>query len=170
MAAKKKARPAGKAPGGEAGRADNARYSANQIWLAGLGALARTGSKRPKIFEDFIKEGAKAQTAALDTAQKAVMHAFRGAQKAVDQKVGGVRDQAQDTWDNLEKIFQTRVQRALHQLGMPTAEEMSALAQRVNELNQSVDKLAGARKAVRKPARKSARRGARPAATGGAQA
>lgn len=169
MAAKKKTRRAGRAAGPEAKRDPNARYSANQIWLAGLGAMARTKSSGYQIFEDLIKEGARAQTAALSTAQKAVMQAFRGAQKTVDQKVGGVRHQAQDTWDNLEKIFQTRVQRALHQLGMPTAEEISALAQRVHDLNQSVDKLAGASKAARKPASKPARRARKPAAPAGGE-
>lgn len=170
MAAKKRAQSGGKGAGSRPAAGSGDRYSANQIWLAGLGALGRTGSSGSQIFEDLIREGTKRQAAALETAQKAVMHAFRGAQQAVDQKVGGVKHQAQDTWDNLEKIFQTRVQRALHQLGMPTAEEISALARRVNELNESVDRLAGTRRAARKPARKRAGRGKKAAVAGGGQA
>lgn len=174
--AKTKARAKAKtADDGVASRAGNMLYSANQIWLAGLGALGRAqgGAGGLQRFEGLMKEGTRLQTAALDTAQKAVMQAFRGAQQAVDQKVGGVRNQAQGTWDNLEKIFQTRVQRALHQLGMPTAEEMSALAQRVGKLNQNVEALARtskpkAAKGTRKPARKPARkpRAATPPGTG----
>ena len=68
--------------------------------------------------------------------------AVQGAQQTVNRRVDGVKGQATETWDNLEKIFQTRVQRALHQLGMPTAEEIGALTRKVNELTDSVDKLA----------------------------
>ena len=64
----------------------------------------------------------------------------------------GVKGQATETWDNLEKIFQTRVQRALHQLGMPTAEEIGALTRKVNELTDSVDRLARAQAPARKAA------------------
>jgi DNA anti-recombination protein RmuC len=90
------------------------------------------------------------------------MQAFQGAQKKVNRRVGSVRNQATETLDNLEKIFQTRVQRALHQLGMPTAEEITALTRKVDELHHSVERLARAeQKAAAKPARKPARRSRR---------
>jgi poly(hydroxyalkanoate) granule-associated protein len=133
----------------------NPLYSANQIWSAGLGAMSRAQSGGTKFFEELVREGAKLQGSALDTAQKVVMQAFQGAQKSVNKRVDDVKGQATETWDNLEKIFQTRVQRALHQLGMPTAEEITALTRKVDELGRSVDKLAARRRA---PARKTARK------------
>jgi len=140
MAAKKKGKLGASAqPKGDL----NLLYSAHQIWLAGLGAMSRAQAGAPKVFDELMREGSKLQGSALDAAQKVVMQAFQGAQKSVNQRVDTVKVQASETWDNLEKIFQTRVQRAMHQLGMPTAEEITVLSRRVNELAASVEKLAG---------------------------
>jgi poly(hydroxyalkanoate) granule-associated protein len=148
MAAKKK----GKLGGSSHPKGDmNLLYSAHQIWLAGLGAMSRAQAGAPKVFDELMREGSKLQGGALDAAQKVVMQAFQGAQKSVNQRVDTVKEQASETWDNLEKIFQTRVQRAMHQLGMPTAEEITALSRRVNALAASVEKLAG--KAPRRKSR-----------------
>lgn len=147
MAAKKKGKLG--ASGGRKGE-DNLLYSAHQIWLAGLGALSRAQAGAPKVFEDLMREGAKLQGGALDAAKSVVMQAFEGAQKTVSRRVDDAREQATETWDNLEKIFQSRVQRAMHQLGMPTAEEITALARKVDALSASVEKLASAGAAPRK--------------------
>ncbi len=141
MAAKKK----GKLGAGAPKQEQNLLYSAHQIWLAGLGALSRAQAGAPKVFDELMREGSKLQGGALDAAQKVVMQAFQGAQKTVNQRIDNVQAQAGETWDNLEKIFQTRVQRAIHQLGMPSAEDISALKRRVEELAASVDRLSGAR-------------------------
>lgn len=151
MAAKKKGKLG--ASGGPKG-GDNLLYSAHQIWLAGLGALSRAQAGAPKMFEDLMREGSKLQGGALDAAKSVVMQAFQGAQKTVNKRVDDVKEQATETWDNLEKIFQSRVQRAMHQLGMPTAEEITALARKVEELSASVEKLAAA---GRKPQKHAAR-------------
>jgi len=138
MAAKKK----GKLGGGGAPKPEqDLLYSAQQIWQAGLGALARAQAGAPKIFDELMREGGKLQGGALDAAQNAVMQAFRGAQKTVNQRIDSVQAQAGETWDNLEKIFQTRVQRAMQQLGMPSAEELGALRRQVDELAASVGRL-----------------------------
>ena len=112
------------------------------------------GGGAPKVFDDLMREGSKLQGGALDAAQKVVMQAFQGAQKTVNQRVDTVKEQASETWDNLEKIFQTRVQRAMHQLGMPTAEEISALSRKVEHLSASVERLAGGAHAAPKRARR----------------
>jgi poly(hydroxyalkanoate) granule-associated protein len=151
MAAKKKGKLGG-AKGHQARPDASPPYSPNQIWSAGLGAMSRAQSGGTKFFEELVREGAKLQDSALNTAQKVVMQAFQGAQKSVNRHVGDVKGQATETWDNLEKIFQTRVQRALHQIGMPTAEEITALTRKVNDLSRSVDKLAGSKPAAKKRA------------------
>ena len=153
MAAKKK----GKLGGGAAPKPEqDLLYSAQQIWQAGLGALARAQAGAPKIFDELMGEGSKLQGGALDAAQQAVMQAFRGAQKTVNRRIDNVQAQAGETWDNLEKIFQTRVQRAMHQLGMPSAEEIQALKRRVGELDGRVDRLSrmGGAKRSSRPARR----------------
>ncbi len=157
MAVKKKGKLSGAGADTTGTRRDpNLLASANQIWMAGLGALSRTQEGGTKVFDELVREGAKLQGTALETAQKVVKEALQGAQKSVNRKVDDVRGQATETWDSLEKIFQTRVQRALHQLGMPSAEEITALTRKVNELSRSVDRLAktGAAKKKRPAARK----------------
>jgi len=152
MAVKKK----GKLGGGETKPEKDLLYSAQQIWQAGLGALARAQAGAPKVFEELMREGGKLQGGALDAAQKAVMQAFRGAQQTVKGRVDTVKVQAGETWDNLEKIFQVRVQRAMQQLNMPSADEIRALRRRVDELGERVDRLSrtdGAKRSSR-PARR----------------
>jgi poly(hydroxyalkanoate) granule-associated protein len=138
MAVRKKGKLGG---GGAPKREQDLLYSAQQIWQAGLGALARAQAGAPKVFEDLMREGGKLQGGALDAAQKALMQALRGARQTVHHRVDTVKEQAGETWDNLEKIFQARVQRAMHQLGMPSAEEMGALKRRVDELAAGLDRL-----------------------------
>lgn len=139
MAAKKKGKLGGGTPKGD----QDLLYSAQQIWQAGLGALSRAQAGAPKIFDELMREGSKLQGSAFDAAQKVVMQAFQGAQKRVNQRIDTVQAQAGETWDSLEKIFQTRVQRALHQLGMPSAGEITALTRKVEKLSASVERLGG---------------------------
>jgi poly(hydroxyalkanoate) granule-associated protein len=80
------------------------------------------------------------KTAGSNIGQR-VRDAFETAQETMQSRVGGAREQAQETWVNLEALFQSRVQRAMHQLGVPTAEEIRALTRRVSELNDSVSRI-----------------------------
>lgn len=162
MAVKKKGKLG--ASGASAGE-QNLLGSAHQIWLAGLGALSRAQAGAPKVFEELLREGAKLQGGAFETAQKSLLQAFQGAQQQVQQRVESVKGQAGESWDQLEKIFQSRVQRAMHDLGMPTAEEITALTRRVDQLNTSVEKLARSAAAPRQaPARGRRKSAARPKA------
>ena len=155
MAAKKKGKLSG---GGNAGKGADADllYSAQQIWQAGLGALSRAQAGAPKVFEDLMREGGKLRGATVEAAQKAVAQALRGAQRQVNRRVDTVKEQAGETWDNLEKIFQARVQRAIAQLGVPTAEEFAALKREVAALSAAAGRVSrkdGAKRSSR-PARR----------------
>lgn len=155
MAARKKGKLSG---GGERGKGADADilYSAQQIWQAGLGALARAQAGAPKAFEELMREGSKLRGATVEAAQSAVVQAFRGAQQTVNRRVDTVKEQAGETWDNLEKIFQARVQRAIGQLGVPTAEEFAALKREVAALARTAGRVSrkdGAKRSSR-PARR----------------
>lgn len=134
-----------------------------QIWLAGMGAVARTQKDGPAAFQDAVFEGLRMLNQSRSVAQRIVRGAFGSAQEALQSRVGGARDQAQETWDNLEALFQDRVQRAMHQLGVPTAEEIRLLTKRVAELNENVQRI-DARERVRRTAGAKRRAGARPRA------
>lgn len=131
--------------------------SAQQIWMAGMGAFHRAQGEGSKMFEALVKEGMSIE----QTTRKLATGKVDAVRDAVEDRVGVVRERAVDTWDRLENVFETRVQRALNRLGVPGREDLAELTKRVNELNAELRKLskpAAARpaKAAAKPARKPA--------------
>ena len=144
--------------------------SAREIWLAGLGAfsVAQTESGKMieqgnKLFEKLVSEGMKLEKKTRNVAGTAVGDIKGG----VESKVGSVRKQAVDNWDKLEGIFEDRVARVMGQLGVPTAEEVNKLSDRVQTLSRKVTamsakkvtKTAKPRKAAaKKPAAKAAKK------------
>lgn len=125
--------------------------SAQQIWLAGLGAFAKAQEEGTKVFDALVKEG--------ETIQKQT-------KKAADEKMAQVAGKAAGTWDRLEQVFEDRVARALSSLGVPTKKEIDKLSKRVAELTAVVQKLTEAQEAA-KPIAKVA---AKPVATKAAPA
>lgn len=71
-----------------------------------------------------------------------VRDAFAAAQETVHARVGMARDQAEEAWENLESLFQSRVQKAMSQLGLPGADEFRELAKRVTEMRKELTTLA----------------------------
>ena len=111
--------------------------SAQQIWLAGLGAFAKAQSEGGKLFEALVKEGT-----ALDAKTRKFTEArVNEARGNVESTLGQVRERSQETWDKLEKVFEDRVSRALGRLGIPGQEELKTLTRRVEELSRDVRKL-----------------------------
>jgi poly(hydroxyalkanoate) granule-associated protein len=133
-----------------------------QVWLAGMGALARAQKDGPGAFTDAVVEGLKLLNQSRSTAQRLMRGVFETAQAGVQSRMGGARSQAQETWDNLESLFQSRVQRAMHQVGVPTADEIRVLTRRVAELNENVKQL-NARERVRRTATARTRATGKPA-------
>jgi poly(hydroxyalkanoate) granule-associated protein len=114
----------------------------HQVWLAGLGAFSKAQRGAPKLFDELVKEGARVHASASKSANKAVRSAVMRAQSAIEGRIGSARAKAADTLENLEKVFQSRVQRALHQMGVPGSRDIDKLSARVNTLNASIEKLA----------------------------
>ena len=71
--------------------------SAQQIWLAGVGAFGRAQAEGAKLFEALVKEGLSLEKTA---------RGFAGGRAdfvrdAVENHVGQARERATDTWDRL---------------------------------------------------------------------
>jgi poly(hydroxyalkanoate) granule-associated protein len=142
--------------------------SAREIWLAGLGAFSvaqNEGGKLieqgNKLFDKLVSEGKKLEKTTRGVAGTAVGD-IKG---EVESKVGAVRKQAVDNWDKLEGIFEDRVARVLGQLGVPTADEVNKLSERVQTLSRKVTAMSGTKvskaakprkAAAKKPAAKTA--------------
>ena len=127
--------------------------SAQQIWLAGLGAFAKAQAEGSKLFDSLVKEGTSLDAKTRKFTQAKVDEA-RG---NVESTLGQVRERSQETWDKLEKVFEARVSRALGRLGVPGRDEIRTLTRRVEELSQEMRKLNGSG-TPRKRAAKTARR------------
>jgi len=110
--------------------ADSIKDSAQQIWLAGLGAFAKAQQEGAKAFEALVKDGSglqkKTQQAAEETLAQAQSRMAGFASEFGAKAVG--------QWGKLENIFEDRVARALEKLGMPSATELTALKARVAAL------------------------------------
>jgi poly(hydroxyalkanoate) granule-associated protein len=142
--------------------------SVQQVWLAGMGAIARAQKEGPAAFQEAVNDGFRLLTRSRSGAEQMIRDVFEAAQGSVQSRLGSARDQATETWDNLELLFQSRVQRALQQIGVPTADEVRLLTRRVAELNDSVKALsarpARTKQAGGKGARTRAKSGTRAAA------
>jgi len=113
------------------------RDSAQQIWLAGLGAFTKAQQEGAKAFESLVKEGLGAQK----KTQTAAEDGFATARTKVAGFADDFTEKAAGQWGKLENIFEERVARALEKLGMPSAVEVAALQARVDELSAQVEKL-----------------------------
>ena len=125
------------------------RESAQQIWMAGVGAFTRAQGEGSKLFEALVKEGMNIE----QHTRKLAGGRVDAVRDAVEDRVGVVRERASDTWDRLEKVFEDRVQRALNRLGVPGREDLADLTARVDTLTGELRKLGG-RGAAARPAAK----------------
>ena len=141
--------------------------SAQQIWLAGMGAFSKAQAEGTKVFEALMKEGLALQKKTQGLAEERIS-AVTSKMTAV---AGGVTDKAGVQWDKLESIFEARVAKALNKMGVPSRKDIDALIKRIDALSVQVGgkaaaKAAPARKAAARPAAKKspAKRAARKAA------
>jgi poly(hydroxyalkanoate) granule-associated protein len=119
--------------------AANVRDSAQQIWLAGMGAFSRAQAEGGKVFETLIKEGMHLQRKTQGLAEDKI-HEVTG---KVSSMAGDVQAKAGQQWDRLETIFEQRTAKAMAKLGVPTAQDIETLIKRVDELAAAVARLSG---------------------------
>ncbi|MFM2055247.1 MAG: hypothetical protein RL456_3284 [Pseudomonadota bacterium] len=154
---KKLKQMAEKQAAGAAGMFDSAlagsvKESAQQIWLAGMGAFSKAQAEGGKVFEALVKEGVslqrKTQTAAEEKLSE-VTSKMTGMASEVQAKAG-------QQWDKLESIFEDRTAKALARLNVPTAKDLKELSARIDALSAqlaALGKAGGAGRAARPSAR-----------------
>ena len=149
MADKKAAAGANLLDGALAG---SVKDSAQQIWLAGMGAFSKAQEEGGKVFEALVKEGMTLQKKTQGIAEDKISE-VTGKMSAM---AGTVTAKAGQNWDKLEAIFEQRTAKAMGKLGVPTAKDVEALTARVDALAAAVAKLSkgAAPKAAVKPAAK----------------
>jgi len=151
---------AGKAAAGlmDSHLANSVKDSAQQIWLAGMGAFSKAQEEGGKVFEALVKEGMTLQKKTQGIAEDKISE-VTGKMSAM---AGTVTAKAGQNWDKLETIFEARTAKAMNKLGVPTAKDVDALVKRVDELAAAVAKLS--KGAPVRAAAKTAKAAAKPAA------
>ncbi len=157
--------PSKSAPHSTSPGVDAVRDSAQQIWLAGLGAFTKAQEEGGKAFDALVQEGLAMQRKAQNTAEAKLAEA--------SQKVSSLAQEfsqrATGQWNQLEGLFEERVARALERLGMPSTQQVQDLQARVAALEAQLQsraarpataakKTAPVRKATRKTPAKTTRR------------
>jgi len=133
--------------------AGSVKESAQQIWLAGMGAFSKAQAEGGKVFEALVKEGLALQ---------------RKTQAVAEEKLGEVTNKMTSMAGDVQS--KARTAKALNKLGVPSAKDVSALIARIDELSAQVAKLSKgapartAAKTAEKAAAKPAAKAAKPAA------
>ena len=134
--------------------------SAQQIWLAGLGAFAKAQEEGTKVFDALVKEGLSIQRKTQVVAEEKITEAT----SRMTHMATGISSKAAGQWDKLESIFEERVAKALGKLGVPTAKDLAALSARLDALSKkapaapkAVTKIAAQAKAAARPVAKAAK-------------
>ncbi len=122
--------------------------SAQQIWLAGLGAFAKAQEEGGKVFDALVKEGLSIQRKTQSVAEEKITEAT----SKMTNMATDITSKASGQWDKLENIFEDRVAKALNKLGVPSAKDVAALSARVDALSKQAQ--AGNTRTAVKPAAK----------------
>ena len=123
--------------------------ASQDLWLAGLGAMAQAQAQAraqgSKAFENLVADGLafqrKSQAAAQEKLHEAAAHfnqLTQGLGAGLVQPMGA-------KVDRLEHLFEDRVARALKSLGLPTAQEVADLQERVAALEAALGQKAAAK-------------------------
>ena len=113
--------------------AEQLKASAQQIWLAGVGAFARAQEEGGKLFDALVREGSALQGKMPDAGDRIGQAATRMADMAgeLSAKAG----------DRLEGMFDKGVAKAVDNLGLASARDLGQLAARIEELERTVARL-----------------------------
>ena len=140
--------------------AGSVKDSAQQIWLAGMGAFSKAQEEGGKVFEALVKEGRSLQRKTQAVAEEKI----GAVTSKMSNMAGDVQTKAGQHWDKLETIFEERTAKALNKLGVPSAKDVEALIKRIDTLSAQVAKLSKGPAAPAKKAAAKANGAAKPAA------
>jgi len=132
--------------------ASSVKESAQQIWLAGMGAFAKAQEEGTRVFNALVKDGVDLQRKTQSAAEERLSEAAG----KMNTMAAEASSKAGSSWDKLENIFEDRTAKALGKLGVPTAREVAELTRRVDELTVLVAQLIQPAAPASAPAKKAA--------------
>ena len=108
----------------------------HQIWLAGLGAMAKAQEQGSKAIEALVNDGLAFQRKSQAQAQQRLHEAT----ERLSHLASDFGQQTHVRVDRLEHLFEDRVGKALQRLGIPTLFDLQALTERVAQLEAQLAK------------------------------
>jgi poly(hydroxyalkanoate) granule-associated protein len=93
------------------------------VWLAGLGALARSQAEDNELFDTLVREG------------EGVENQMR---EITESKVEEVKGRITTTWDELEKAFNERISGIMDSLGLSTKDDLEKLSHKLDEVDRKL--------------------------------
>lgn len=108
--------------------------SAQQIWLAGLGALSRTQQEGGKFFDALVEEGVRIQQKTHAYTQEQA----RQAQEQSEPWLDAARERATAAMGKLEQVFDQRIARTLKRMQMASQSDIEDLSARIDALTREV--------------------------------
>jgi poly(hydroxyalkanoate) granule-associated protein len=110
---------------------------AQQVWLAGLGAMAKAQEQGSKAMEALLSDGLAFQRKSQAEAQQRLQEAT----ERLGHLANDFGQSASGRVDKLEHLFEDRVAKALHRLGMPSLLDIQMLSERVAQLESQLQAL-----------------------------
>lgn len=111
-------------------QADTPAAPAQQVWLAGLSAMAKAQQQGSAAIKALVNDGLAFQRQSQSEAQQRLHEAT----ERLTHMASDFGQQATGRVDKLEHLFEDRVAKALHRLGMPSLLEIQMLTERVAQL------------------------------------
>jgi len=108
--------------------------SAQQIWLAGLGALSRTQQEGGKFFDALVEEGVRIQEKTHAYTQDQMKQARDQATPWME----AARKRTNAAMGKLEQAFDERIARAAKRMNMPNQSDIQELSARIDALAQEL--------------------------------
>lgn len=105
--------------------------SAQQVWLAGLGAFNRAQTEGSRLFDSLVRDGQ-----AYEQRSKTAGGGSWNVQDNLAAGLGQARERGARTWDKVEHAFDEQVQAVLRRLNMPTAAQVASLEAELTVLRQ----------------------------------
>lgn len=164
-------KPAKRAQADDTELVEAVRQSVDRIWQAGLGAFARAQHEGEEMFSRLVQEGM--------AVQKRTRHVAEGRLEEMTDTITKMADtlgkQASAPLGKLEAVFEDRIIRSLHSIGVPTRDDFAALSSQIGKLQKALDAAQGGKpgkpgKGVQKAVSPSAGRKTASAKTNGARA
>ena len=126
--------------------AGDVKDATQNVFLAGLGALAMAEEEGSKLFKKLVKKGKTVELPELGAKRvKAIREqlddASDKASDAVTSRVNDAKYMAEETADKVEDRIQDAVAVVMKRIGVPTREEVSELTASVERLTQHIDSL-----------------------------